>query len=92
MTALERSRVRAFIPLFVANVVFWALFQQIFTILAVYSDERMDWNIFGWTAPSNWIGSVEPIWIIPLSGLFAAMWTRLGDLGPDHAAQIRATV
>ena len=64
---IERSRVRAFIPLFIANAVFWSLFQQIFTVLAVYSDERMNWSIFGWTAPSNWIGSIEPVWIIVLS-------------------------
>ncbi|WP_328390993.1 peptide MFS transporter [Nocardia sp. NBC_00416] len=82
VTSIERSRVWAFLPLFLANVVFWALFQQIFTVLAVYSDERMDWNIFGWTAPSNWIGSVEPVWIIALSPLFALMWTRLGDRAP----------
>lgn len=83
VTAVERTRVRAFIPLFLANAVFWSLFQQIFTVLAVYSDERMDWNIFGWTAPSNWIGSVEPVWIIVLSPLFAALWTRLGSRAPS---------
>src|SRR5690606_8861521 len=83
VTAVERSRVWAFVPLFVANVVFWALFQQIFTVLAVYSDERMNWNIFGWTAPSNWIGSLEPIWIIILSPVFAAMWTRLDRRAPS---------
>lgn len=82
VNAAERSRVCAFVPLFVANAVFWSLFQQIFTVLAVYSDERMNWSIFGWTAPSNWIGSVEPVWIIVLSPLFAIMWTRLGDRAP----------
>ncbi len=79
---LERTRVRAFIPLFVANAVFWSLFQQIFTVLAVYSDERIDWSIFGWRAPSNWIGSIEPVWIILLSPLFATMWTKLGRRTP----------
>ncbi|CAJ1500941.1 peptide MFS transporter [[Mycobacterium] burgundiense] len=82
VTPVERTRVRAFIPLFVANAVFWSLFQQIFTVLAVYSDERMNWSIFGWTAPSNWIGSFEPIWIILLSPIFAVMWTRLGNRAP----------
>jgi len=80
--AVERTRVRAFIPLFIANAVFWSLFQQIFTVLAVYSDERMNWSIFGWTAPSSWIGSIEPVWIILLSPLFAIMWTRLGNRAP----------
>ncbi len=73
---------RAFIPLFIANAVFWSLFQQIFTVLAVYSDERMNWSIFGWIAPSSWIGSIEPVWIIVLSPLFALMWTRLGNRAP----------
>jgi POT family proton-dependent oligopeptide transporter len=82
VAAVERTRVRGFIPLFIANAVFWSLFQQIFTVLAVYSDERMKWSIFGWTAPSNWIGSIEPVWIILLSPLFAIMWTRLGNRAP----------
>jgi POT family proton-dependent oligopeptide transporter len=82
VTPLERTRVRAFIPLFIANAVFWSLFQQIFTVLAVYSDERMNWSIFGWTAPSSWIGSIEPVWIILLSPVFAVMWTKLGRRAP----------
>jgi POT family proton-dependent oligopeptide transporter len=80
---VERSRVRAFIPLFIANAAFWSLFQQIFTTLAVYSDQRMNWNILGWTAPSSWVGSEEPVWIILLSPLFAAMWTKLGGRAPS---------
>ena len=80
--ATERTRVRAFIPLFIANAVFWSLFQQIFTVLAVYSDERINWTLFGWTAPSSWIGSMEPVWIILLSPLFALMWTKLGRRAP----------
>ncbi|CRZ14206.1 peptide MFS transporter [Mycolicibacterium neworleansense] len=79
---IERIRVRAFIPLFIANAVFWSLFQQTFTVLAVYSDERVNWSVFGWRAPSNWIGSIEPVWIILLSPLFALMWTRLGNRAP----------
>lgn len=82
VSALERTRVRAFIPLFIANAVFWSLFQQVFTVLAVYSDERINWSIFGWTAPSSWIGSIEPVWIILLSPVFAILWTRLGRRAP----------
>ncbi|WP_040788698.1 peptide MFS transporter [Nocardia paucivorans] len=83
VTPLERSRIRAFLPLFVANVMFWTLFQQIFTVLAVYSDERINWSLFGWTAPASWIGSVEPVWVVALSPLFALLWARLGDRAPS---------
>ncbi|MGI8814558.1 MAG: peptide MFS transporter [Pseudonocardia sp.] len=79
----ERSRVVAFIPLFLANAAFWSLFQQIFTTLAVYSDKRMDWNVFGWDAPPSFVGSEEPVWIILLSPVFAVLWTRLGARAPS---------
>ena len=39
----------------------------------------MNWSIFGWTAPSSWIGSIEPIWIILLAGV-------RGAVGPNSAA------
>jgi len=63
------------------------LFQQIFTVLAVYSDQRMNWNLGGWTAPSSWIGSEEPVWIILLSPVFAALWTRLRGRAPSTPAK-----
>ncbi|WP_028921723.1 peptide MFS transporter [Pseudonocardia acaciae] len=82
VTGVERGRVWAFVPLFIANAVFWTMFQQMFTVLAVYSDERMDWNILGWTAPPTWLQSEEPIWIILLSPVFALIWTKLGTRAP----------
>jgi POT family proton-dependent oligopeptide transporter len=83
VTGPERGRVRAFVPLFLANAAFWSLFQQIFTTLAVYSDQRMDWTVLGWRAPSSFIGAEEPVWIILLSPVFAALWTRLGRRAPS---------
>ena len=39
-TDVERSRVIAYIPLFVASVMFWAIAEQGSTILAIYADKR----------------------------------------------------
>lgn len=36
ITSDERSRVFAFVPLFIASVAFWSLYQQQFTVLVVY--------------------------------------------------------
>ncbi|WP_029145352.1 peptide MFS transporter [Microbacterium luticocti] len=80
--ATERSRVWAFLPLFVTSVAFWSLYQQQFTVLTVYSDERLDRNLFGWTMPVSWVQSINPVFIIVLSGVFAAVWTRLGRRQP----------
>ncbi|THG32560.1 peptide MFS transporter [Glaciibacter flavus] len=81
--ATERSRVFAFIPLFIASVAFWSLYQQQFTVLTIYSDKKLDRNLFGWEMPVSWVQSINPIFIIILSGVFAAIWTKLGDRQPS---------
>jgi proton-dependent oligopeptide transporter, POT family len=83
----ERSRVRAFIPMWLGSVVFWSLFQQQFTVVELYSDERLDRNLFGWEMPVNWVNSVEPFWVIVLAPLFAVLWTRLGTRAPSTPAK-----
>lgn len=83
VTRLERKRVVAFIPLFIASVVFWSLFQQIFTVVTIYSDKRLDRHIFGWEFPVSWVQSIEPVWVIIGAGAFAALWTKMGDRQPS---------
>ena len=82
VTGVERSRIFAFIPLFVCNVVFWSLYQQQFTVVTLYADKRLDRNLFGWEMPVSWVQSINPVFIIVLAGVFAAMWTKLGDRQP----------
>ncbi|WIB01630.1 peptide MFS transporter [Curtobacterium sp. MCBA15_012] len=83
ITAEERSRVLGFIPLFVASAVFWSLYQQQFTVVTTYADERLDRSLGHWTMPVAWAQSINPVFIILLSGVFAAVWTKLGDRQPS---------
>lgn len=79
----ERSRVRSFVPMFLASVGFWSLFQQQFTVIVIYTDERLNRNLFGWEAPIAWINSLEPFYVIVLAPLFALLWTKLGERQPS---------
>ena len=83
--ATERGRVAAFIPLYIASAAFWALFQQQFTFIAVYSEEKLDRNLFGWEMPAAWVQSINPVFIIIFAGIMAALWTRLGRRQPGSA-------
>jgi POT family proton-dependent oligopeptide transporter len=73
----------SFIPMFVASVAFWALFQQQFTVIAIYSDQRLDRTLGGWEMPASWVQSINPLFIIVFAAVFAAMWVRLGDRQPS---------
>jgi POT family proton-dependent oligopeptide transporter len=75
--------------MFVGSVAFWALFQQQFTVITIYSDTRLDRDfenlplLGDWTMPIPWVQSFNPFFIIVLAPLFAALWTRLGDRQPS---------
>jgi proton-dependent oligopeptide transporter, POT family len=86
----ERRRVLAFIPMFIASAAFWSLYQQQFTVVTVYSDKRLDRDLFGWTMPVSWVQSINPVFIIVLSGVFAAIWTRLGRRQPSTPLKFAA--
>ena len=79
---VERHRVQSFIPMFLASAIFWSLFQQQFTVVALYAEQRLDLSIGGWTMPPSWVQSINPIFIIVFAGVFATMWTRLGPRQP----------
>ncbi|TNC34382.1 peptide MFS transporter [Mumia zhuanghuii] len=83
ITAAERSRVVAFIPLFVTSTAFWALYQQQFTVVPIYADKQLDRDVLGWEMPVAWVNSINPVYIIVLAGVFAALWTRLGSRQPS---------
>ncbi|AAT88300.1 MFS transporter [Leifsonia xyli subsp. xyli] len=86
----ERSRIVALIPLFVTNAAFWSLYQQQFTVVTFYSDERLDRNLFGWVFPVSWVQSINPIFVVVLSGVFAAIWTKWGAKQPSTPIKFAA--
>jgi len=82
LDADERSRVVAFIPLFIGTAAFFALFQQQFTVITLYSDTRLNRSVLGWEMPISWVQSFNPFFIIVLAPVFAALWTKLGSRNP----------
>ncbi len=83
ITADERSRVYSFIPMFIASAAFFSLYQQQFTVVAAYTDERLDRTIFGWEMPVAWVNSINPVFIILFAPVIAAIWTKLGSRQPS---------
>ena len=83
ITATERSRVWAFVPLFLVNVGFWSVYLLSFTLAAVYGNYRTNLDLFGWQMPAAWVQSINPIFILILSSFFAALWTKLGRRQPN---------
>ncbi|WP_449539026.1 peptide MFS transporter [Ferdinandcohnia sp. Marseille-Q9671] len=82
-TDVERSRILAYIPLFLAAVMFWSIQEQGATILASYADKRTQLNFAGFEISPAWFQSLNPLFIIILAPVFAWMWMKLGNRQPS---------
>ena len=74
VTDTERSRVKAFIPLFILGMVFWAIQEQGSNVLNIYGIEHSDMklNLFGWKTNFGEaiFQSINPLFILLLAQLF----------------------
>jgi proton-dependent oligopeptide transporter, POT family len=82
-TEVERSRIIAYIPLFIASVMFWAIQEQGSTILANYADKRTQLDFMGLDISPAWFQSLNPLFIIFFAPVFAWLWVKLGDRQPS---------
>ncbi|WP_000316302.1 POT-type proton-dependent oligopeptide transporter, partial [Bacillus cereus] len=73
-TEVEKSRLIAYIPLFIAATMFWAIQEQGAIILASYADQRTQLNFAGLEVQSSWFQSLNPIYIVLLAPVFAWLW------------------
>lgn len=82
-TKVERSRLLAYIPLFIAATMFWAIQEQGAIILATYADQRTQLQFAGFTIQPAWFQSLSPIFIVILAPLFAWVWVKLNTRQPS---------
>ena len=80
---LDRQRLAAVFVFFLAAMVFWALFEQAGFALALFADQATASTLFGVTFPSAWYQALNPLFVIVLAPVFAALWLRLGVRQPS---------
>ena len=66
-----------------AAIIFWAIFEQAGSTIALFADQLTRLEIFGYKFPSAWFQSVNSIWVILLAPVFAYLWIRLGHRQPS---------
>lgn len=79
----ERRRFGAMFVLLIGAILFWAIFEQAGLTIALFADQLTRAEIAGWAFPSAWFQSLNPLFVILLSPLFAALWMKLGDRQPS---------
>jgi POT family proton-dependent oligopeptide transporter len=82
-TDLKPRRLAAVLVFFVAAMIFFAIFEQAGVTIALFADRLMRTEILGFSFPSAWVQSLNPLFVIVLAPLFALAWVRLGPRQPS---------
>ncbi|AZS86836.1 oligopeptide:H+ symporter [Streptomyces griseoviridis] len=79
----ERSKMSAYIWFFVAAAVFWMIYDQGGSTLSIFADSSAKNSVLGWGFPVSWYQSVNPVLIMALAPVFAALWLALARRGKE---------
>jgi proton-dependent oligopeptide transporter, POT family len=82
-TPEERGRLWVIFGFFLCAAVFWSVFDQAGSTLALFADRSTNNQIFGFNFPSSWFQSLNPLFIILFAPVFAALWVRMGQNQPS---------
>ncbi len=86
-TRAEWKRMGAIVIFFLVAILFWGAYEQAGSTLNLFADRFTRLDVFGFSFPSSWFQSVQPIFVILLAPVFAWLWVRLGRHEPSVAAK-----
>jgi proton-dependent oligopeptide transporter, POT family len=83
LTADELKRLAVIFILCFFSVVFFMAFEQSGSSLTLFADRLTRTSLFGYEFPSSWFQSVQPVCLLILAPVFAALWLKLGTRQPS---------
>jgi POT family proton-dependent oligopeptide transporter len=88
LAADDWKRIGAIVVFFIFATIFWGAYEQAGSTLNLFADRYTRLSIAGFSFPSSWFQSVQPIFVILLAPVFAWLWLRLGDREPSSPAKL----
>ncbi|QLL69391.1 peptide MFS transporter [Lactobacillus sp. 3B(2020)] len=76
VTKVERSRVVAYIPLFIAAAIFWGIEESGSVVLALFAEQRTILHIGGWHFAAANFQTLNPLFIMILTPFFVWLWSK----------------
>ena len=79
----EWKRIVVVFVLFLFASIFWGAYEQAGSTLNLFGDRYTNNTVLGFSYPSSWYVSVQALFVIVLSPVFAWIWFRLGARQPS---------
>ncbi|MEU2245294.1 peptide MFS transporter [Streptomyces sp. NPDC019224] len=88
VTAEERGRLRPYVVLFLASVVFNFILFQAYSTMMLLASTNARTEIFGFHFPSSWYASALGAFEVLLAPVVAAVWAKMGPRQPHASNKI----
>ncbi len=85
----ERDKVIAIFMLSMAAAMFWAGFEQAGSTLNLFAERFTERSFGGFEIPTGWFQTLNPVFIIALAPVFAALWVRLAARGLEPRTPLK---
>lgn len=92
LSGTERKRMFAAIYFVLAQIPFWALFEQAGSSLTLFTDRLVDKEMFGWNVPTPVFQFLNAGYIVIFAPLFAWMWISLGKRGLEPSTPVKFAI
>lgn len=89
LEGVERSRMFAATYFVVAQIPFWALFEQAGSSLNLFTDRLVDRTMFGWSVPAPVFQSLNAGFIFLFAPLIAWMWVALAKRNMEPSTPVK---
>ena len=86
LTRLEQVRIGVIYIIAFFVIFFWAAYEQAGASLTFFADEQTDRHIGSWEMPAAYFQSFNPIMIVTLAPVLAAVWSFLGKRGLEPSS------
>lgn len=81
-TTQEWKRIAVIFMFFLFAAIFWAAYEQAASTLSLFADRYANRNLLGFEIPVSWYVSIQAMFVILLSPVFAWLWVHLGPREP----------
>lgn len=92
LDGLERNRMFAAIFFVLAQIPFWALFEQAGSSLTLFTDRLVDRNLFGWSVPTPMFQMLNAGFIFIFAPIMAWLWVWLDKRKMEPSTPIKFAI
>ncbi len=92
LTRDEWKRVWALVVLCGLNIIFWGVYEQQGNTMQLWADRNTNWNLLGWTVPSTWYQSFNPMMIFIFAPLLNIVWAWQNRRNREPSSVVKMSI